>query len=146
VPPSARGAVFDRKVRVELTAGIPRGLALGFLPTLLVCVLVAACETVAAGQLIRTRPRWWAAVGAYAEFAVTTVMLLWVCLTVLLFCFLPGVLPRLPYLQVLVLTVLQVVPMALAVVGLFRGWSWPWRLPLHAVWLLSVGMMLRLLL
>jgi hypothetical protein len=142
VPPEARGAAFDRKLRVELVAGIPQGLVLGLLPALLACVLLAPCETVAAAQLIRTRRRWWAAAGAYAEFAFTTLMLLNVCVTVLLLSwFLPDVRPRLPYHWVLVLTVPLVTPMALAVVGLFRGWGWPWRLPLHAVWLSSVAVL-----
>jgi hypothetical protein len=139
VRPEDRGDVFQRKLRVDLVAGIPQGLALGLFPTLLVCVIVAAFQTAAAGHLGRTRPRWWVAAGAYAEFAVTSLMLLNVTVTVLILSrFVPRLVPQGSYLWVLALTVPQVVPMALALVALFRGWRWPCRLPLHLLWLGAV--------
>jgi hypothetical protein len=139
VRPEIRGDVFHRKLRVDLVAGIPRGLALGLFPTLAICIIVAAFQTAAAGHLIRTRPRWWVAAGAYAEFALTSVMLLNILVTVLILSwFVPRLLPQGSYFWALALTVPQVVPMTLALVALFRGWRWPWRLPLHALWLGAV--------
>lgn len=136
VRPEIRGAIFHRKLRVDLWAGIPRGLALGLLPTLVLCVSVATFQSAGAGHLIRTRPRRWMAAGAYAEFALTSLMLLNSIFTVLVVSrFIPSVMPGGTSLWNLGLTLIQVAPMVLGLIALFRGWSWPWRVPLHLLWL-----------
>lgn len=48
-----RGEVLYRKLRVDLVAGIPRGIWLGLLPVVGLCVSVGAVQTAAAGYLIR---------------------------------------------------------------------------------------------
>ena len=119
LPPAERGPALHRKLRVDLTAGIPRGLWLGLFPLLLLCVPLAAAQTAAAGHLLRTKTGVLGPAGSYTEFAVTSLMLLNVSFTAFVRPWFDSrVVTGLPYPTFAALTLLQLVPMALALLML----------------------------
>jgi hypothetical protein len=131
-----------QKVRADLIAGLPLGIWFGALVVLGAHVPLMTIQVMAAGPLLR-RHGARRAVLPYLERVVPAMFLIVLGLGLLgglaaaeilrtrfgidLYAFV--------FWYILALTLL-----VLTLTGIWRGWSWPLRLVLHAGWLLGLGL------
>ncbi len=132
VPAAERGRVLSKKITADFMAGVPPGIWFGALFVLGVAVPVFTTQAMVAGPLLRRRGPSPAVLLPYLEVSVPATLLF-------LFAFSSPLehyfnLPlRIWHLPLFVL-------LGLALTGTLRGWPWPLRLPLHAGWVFSAGM------
>jgi hypothetical protein len=133
VPVDQRGRVLTHKIACDLVSGVPWGLWLGMLASVVWCVPTSVGGTMAAGRSLRSHGRTWKALPCYFEFTLPLALLCGV-LFILLVATFPNTRLGLPLWYVLGMVVLG----GLSVTAVQRRWRWPVRVLIHAGWIASM--------
>jgi hypothetical protein len=131
------------KVRADLIAGLPFGIWLSVLLVLVILVPMVTIQVMVAGPLLHQRGPRLSVLLPYLERAFPATALIgltcgWVGGFAAWEIFLRH---NLDVRKPLLWTLPLIGTLALALTGALRGWAWPVRLLLHAVWLVSLGLL-----
>jgi serine/threonine protein kinase len=135
VPAADRGRVIYLKIMADQGARTQWGILLGLVFAVGTGVCVSVAETLAAGVLLRRIGRVRAVIWPYLELAVPGALLIMALVSggarlgVGWFAGHPAQ---------LLMAILSVASLAAAVAAVLRGWHWPLRAALHAIWLASM--------
>jgi serine/threonine protein kinase len=137
-----RWLLYQKMVSDAMT-GVESALLYTLPLYLTILFVVPTAETLVAGSLWRRYQRAWPVVGAYVERVIPLALSLLVAAVLIeAALILPSMAPgnwlalfqRAYWRWELLLPVLIV-----AQVGVWRGWSWPWRVALHAAWIILIA-------
>jgi hypothetical protein len=141
VPARQRGEVIYHKIRADLIAGLPIGTWLAALFSLVLGVPIFTITTMAAGPLLRRQGARPAVLLPYFERVVPAMILIVLVLQLAIARPVLWDYLHIDIRPILIWYLLPIVTLGLALTGTLRGWPWPYRLLLHAGWLVSAGLL-----
>jgi hypothetical protein len=141
VPARERGEVIYHKIRADLIAGLPIGTWLAALFSLVLAVPTFTIQTMAAGPLLRRQGARPAVLLPYFERTVPAIILLVLALQLVIARPVIWGYLHIDIRPILIWYLLLIGMLGLALTGTLRGWPWPYRLLLHAGWLVSAGLL-----